>query len=65
VTSGQPAAGFGKEGLLDLSEGVLDPGLRGRVSLRSPPAVYGNIVITGSVNGEGAPSKGAYGDVRG
>jgi quinoprotein glucose dehydrogenase len=65
VTTGRPAAGFAREGLLDLSQGVLDPGLRGRVSLRSPPTVYGNIVITGSVNGEGAPSHGAYGDVRG
>jgi hypothetical protein len=65
VTTGRPATGFGREGLLDLSQGVLDPGLRGRVSLRSPPSVYGNIVNTGSVNGEGAPSQGAYGDVRG
>ena len=28
------------------------------------PTVYKNIVITGSANGEGAPTAGAYGDIR-
>jgi len=37
----------------------------GRYALDSPPAVFGNIVITGCSNGEGTPSTGAYGDIRG
>ncbi|MBK5292811.1 MAG: pyrroloquinoline quinone-dependent dehydrogenase [Acidobacteriia bacterium] len=66
VTTGKPAPGFGNEGLLDLRQGVLDGDPpNARLSLQSPPSVYKNIVITGSSNGEGAPSKGAYGDIRG
>ena len=33
--------------------------------LDSPPVVYGNILITGGSNGEGSPSSGLYGDIRG
>lgn len=64
AATGRPAAAFANEGLLDLSQGVLDPEVRGRIALNSPPLVFRNMVITGSVNGEGAPSPGAYGDVR-
>ncbi len=65
VTTGKPAAGFATEGLLDLKQGVLGGLPDARFSLQSPPAVFGNIVITGSSNGEGRPTAGAYGDVRG
>jgi glucose dehydrogenase len=65
VTTGKPAPGFGVEGLLDLKKGVLDGLPDGRFALDSPPTVYKNIVITGSANGEGSPSVGAYGDIRG
>ena len=65
VTTGRPAPGFGVEGLLDLKKGVLDGLPDGRFALDSPPTVYKNIVITGSANGEGSPSVGAYGDIRG
>ena len=66
VTTGKPAAGFANEGMLDLKQGVMEGDLpNGRLSLQSPPTVYKNIVITGSANGEGAPSQGAYGDIRG
>ena len=37
----------------------------GRYALQSPPAVFGDVVITGCSNGEGSPSAGAYGDIRG
>ena len=37
----------------------------GRYALDSPPAVFGDIVITGCSNGEGSPTQGAYGDIRG
>jgi glucose dehydrogenase len=65
ATTGKPATGFANEGLLDLRQGVLGDLPDARISLNSPPAVYKNIVITGSVNGEGAPSAGAHGDIRG
>lgn len=65
VTTGKPAPGFGDEGRVDLKKGVLD-GLRdGRYALQSPPAVFGDVVITGCSNGEGSPTAGAYGDIRG
>ena len=63
VTTGRLAPGFGKEGVVDLKEGVLDLA-EGRLYLDSPPAVYKDIIITGSANGE-APSFGAHGDIRG
>ena len=36
-----------------------------RYALQSPPAVFGDVVITGCSNGEGSPTQGAYGDIRG
>lgn len=65
ATNGKPAPGFGKEGLLDLRQGVLGDLPDARISLQSPPSIYKNIVITGSANGEGSPTVGAYGDIRG
>jgi quinoprotein glucose dehydrogenase len=65
VTTGKPAPGFGNEGRVDLKAGVLGDLMDGRYALQSPPAVYGDIVVTGCSNGEGSPSAGAYGDIRG
>lgn len=65
VTSGKPAPGFGNEGRVDLKRGVLGDLKDGRYELVSPPAVFGDIVITGCSNGEGSPSAGLYGDIRG
>jgi quinoprotein glucose dehydrogenase len=65
VTTGKPAPGFGDEGRVDLKKGVLDGLKDGRYALDSPPAVFGDVVITGCSNGEGSPSAGAYGDIRG
>jgi quinoprotein glucose dehydrogenase len=65
VTTGKPAPGFGDEGRVDLKKGVLDGLKDGRYALDSPPAVFGDVVITGCSNGEGSPSSGAYGDIRG
>ncbi len=78
ATTGRPAPGFGDEGRVDLKKGVVGdlpnagsdgtgvprPG-NARYALTSPPAVFGDIVITGCSNGEGSPSAGAYGDIRG
>lgn len=64
--TGKLAPGFGKEGLVDLKQGVMDPDLPdSRMAMQSPPAIYKNIIITGSNNTERAPSRGAYGDIRG
>ncbi len=65
VTSGKPAPGFGNEGRVDLKQGVLGDLKDGRYALESPPAVFGDVVITGCSNGEGSPTAGAYGDIRG
>src|SRR5258708_25751240 len=65
VHTGKPAPGFGNEGRVDLKQGVLGDLKDGRYELDSPPAVFGDIVITGCSNGEGSPSQGAYGDIRG
>jgi glucose dehydrogenase len=65
VNTGKPAPGFGREGRLDLKEGVLGDLKDGRYALQSPPAVFGDVIITGCSNGEGSPSAGAYGDIRG
>ncbi|HVW87787.1 MAG TPA: PQQ-binding-like beta-propeller repeat protein, partial [Bryobacteraceae bacterium] len=65
VTTGKPAPGFGNEGSVDMKQGVLGELPDARLAMQSPPAVYKDIVITGSNNNEPAPSAGAYGDVRG
>lgn len=65
VMTGKPAPGFGNEGIVDLKQGVLGELKEARLALDSPPAVYKDIIITGCSNGEGTPSTGAYGDIRG
>jgi len=64
AATGRPAPGFANEGRLDLREGVLDGLKDAHILLQSPPLVHGNLIITGSSNGEGAPTIGAYGDIR-
>lgn len=65
VITGKPAPGFGTEGLVDLRQGVAADFPDARMAMQSPPAIYKDIVITGSNNNEGGPSRGAYGDIRG
>ena len=65
ATTGKPSPGFGDEGRLELKKGVRGSLPDERYVLQSPPAVFGDIVITGCSNGEGRPSTGAYGDIRG
>jgi glucose dehydrogenase/type 1 glutamine amidotransferase len=62
--TGKPAAGFGAGGYVDLKLGIRGD-VDGRIGLVSPPAIFKNVVITGGNNGEGAPSLGLYGDIRG
>ncbi len=65
ATTGKPAPGFGNEGRIDLKAGVLGDLKDGRYALNSPPVVFGDVVITGCSNGEGSPTAGLYGDIRG
>lgn len=65
VTTGKPAPGFGNEGRVNLKSGVLGELKDGRYALDSPPAVFDDVVVTGCSNGEGSPTKGVYGDIRG
>jgi quinoprotein glucose dehydrogenase len=66
ASTGKPAYGFGDEGFIDLKTGVADGQFaKSPFFLQSPPAIYKNIIITGGDNNEPAPSRGAYGDVRG
>jgi quinoprotein glucose dehydrogenase len=65
ITTGKPAPGFGDEGRIDLKKGALGDLKDGRYALQSPPAVFEDVIITGCANGEGSPSGGAYGDIRG
>lgn len=65
VTTGKPAPGFGNEGRVDLKSGVLGDLKDGRYALESPPAIFDDVVVTGCSNGEGSPTTGAYGDIRG
>jgi glucose dehydrogenase len=65
ITTGKPAPGFGNEGKVDLKKGVMDGLVTASFSLASPPSIFGDVVITGGANGEGSPSTGAYGDIRG
>jgi len=61
---GTVSRGFGDAGSVDLKASVRGD-VDGGFSLQSPPAIYKNIVITGGNNGEGSPSAGLYGDIRG
>jgi glucose dehydrogenase len=55
---------FGQRGYIDLKSSIRGD-VDGAFMLDSPPVVYRGIVITGGSNGEGSPSTGLYGDIRG
>ena len=61
---GKPVDAFGDAGSVDLTASIRGD-VDGRFALLSPPSIYKNIVITGGNNGEGTPSSGLYGDIRG
>jgi Glucose dehydrogenase len=65
--TGKPVDSFGKGGFVDLREGMLDPTDKrsfGRgYGMTSPPAVYKNVVICGSIVPDSEP-QGPNGDVR-
>jgi quinoprotein glucose dehydrogenase len=61
--SGRPSEGFGQAGIVDLREGVADAWPAADFGVTSPPALYRDLVITGSVVQE-FPALGPAGDVR-
>ncbi len=69
AATGAPVAGFGENGIVNLKtpeilNGTSAEGFRGNVGLTSPPAIAGNVIITGSSVQEN-PTKGPAGDIRG
>jgi len=61
--TGNPAAGFGDNGVLNLKAGITDEFPAAAYAITSPPTVYRNVVIVGPSTQEG-PSLGPSGDPR-
>jgi quinoprotein glucose dehydrogenase len=61
--TGTPAAGFGVDGAVDLKPAALEGGRTGNLSITSPPAIVGHLIIVGPSTPEG-PSVGPSGDPR-
>lgn len=64
AATGKPAAGFGTDGLIDMkTPEVMNGNMHAPLGMSSPPAIYRDLIITGSRVQE-MPVKGAAGDVR-
>lgn len=61
--NGEPVAGFGNNGRLDLKPGMMIEGKQQIYAVTSPPAIYKNLIITGAMVSDGEP-EGPSGDVR-
>jgi quinoprotein glucose dehydrogenase len=61
--SGRLVPSFGRGGVVDLREGVADAWPKAELGVSSPPAIYRDLVITGSLVQE-YPARGPAGDVR-
>lgn len=61
--SGKQDDSFGNAGWLDLRKGVADKFPDRGYGMTSPPAIYKNLVICGSLTADGEP-QGPFGDVR-
>jgi len=62
--TGVPDGGFGAGGTVDMHEGVAEKYRNREYGMTSPPAVYKNVIICGSLTADGTP-QGPLGDVRG
>ncbi|MBI3209035.1 MAG: pyrroloquinoline quinone-dependent dehydrogenase [Candidatus Solibacter usitatus] len=62
ASSGEPVPSFGDKGKVDLKAGMMPPGARG-YGMTSPPVIYKNLIICGSIVPDGEPV-GPSGDVR-
>jgi membrane-bound PQQ-dependent dehydrogenase (glucose/quinate/shikimate family) len=63
AVSGRPCSDFGRQGTVNLREGVADAWPDAHYGVTSPPAIYKDLVIVGSAVPE-APSEGPSGQVR-
>ena len=63
IATGEPDPSFGKGGVIDLRQGVGDKFPKRGMGMTSPPAIYKNLVICGSLVSDGEP-QGPSGDVR-
>lgn len=63
AANGEPVASFGDKGKVNLREGMIPEGNRGTLGMTSPPAIYKNLIICGSIVTDGEP-QGPSGDVR-
>jgi quinoprotein glucose dehydrogenase len=61
--NGKPVDSFGSAGWIDLRQGVADKWPNKGYGMTSPPAIYKNLVICGSLAPDGEP-QGPSGDVR-
>jgi quinoprotein glucose dehydrogenase len=62
--SGIPVPGFGEDGIVDMkTPEIMNGNPRSQYGMSGPPAIYGDLIITGSRVQE-TPSLGAKGDVR-
>ena len=61
--TGQPAAGFGDNGVVNLKTGITDRFPRAAYGISSPPAIYRDLAIVGPSTQEG-PTLGPSGDPR-
>jgi glucose dehydrogenase len=64
VQTGKPDDAFGAGGFVDLRVGVAEQYRDREYGMTSPPAVYKNVIICGSLTADGTP-QGPLGDVRG
>lgn len=62
--TGKPDEKFGKNGFVDLRLGVAEDFPDKHLGMTSPPAIYKNVVICGSITADEVP-KGPRGDIRG
>jgi quinoprotein glucose dehydrogenase len=63
AATGQPTPGFGNEGAVNLRAGVADKFPNSAYGVTSPPAIFGDLVITGAEVQE-RPGEGPRGDIR-
>jgi quinoprotein glucose dehydrogenase len=63
ATTGEPCADFGDGGTVDLAAG-LSPYIRGLLSVTSPPAIVGDVVVVGSAIGDNGRFDATPGVVR-
>ena len=66
ATTGRPCGGFGRQGVVDLRVGLRNPpDWLEEYELTSPPAIVGDVIVTGSAVADNGRTESASGEVRG